>query len=152
MSCLLFNLAIEPLATTLHNSNLRGYEIPGNEEKLIANLFADNTTTFLAEDDSIGELKSILDRWCRASTAKFNIQKTENIPIGSEDYQRKVIEQCKTNENGEEIPEEWHIVKDGKAIKILRAWVGNKVEMGGIWAPLIERIDTALEKWEKLTP
>ena len=49
LSCLLFNLAIEPLACKLRNcDNLRGLSIPGVENKLIVNLFADHTTGYLS--------------------------------------------------------------------------------------------------------
>jgi hypothetical protein len=83
MSCLLFDLAIEPLAAYHRESHLKGYEIPGSEEKLIANFFADDTTTFLSAEDNMDDLQNILTKWCTASTAKFNIQKTEVIPIGT---------------------------------------------------------------------
>jgi Reverse transcriptase (RNA-dependent DNA polymerase) len=86
MSCLLFDLAVESLAALLRNSQLKGYEIPGSEEKLIANLFADDTTTFLSKDNNLEDLEIILNRWCRASTTKSNIQKTEIIPIGNENF------------------------------------------------------------------
>ncbi|KAJ3871801.1 hypothetical protein F5051DRAFT_340325, partial [Lentinula edodes] len=73
-------------------SNLKGYtDIPGVPEKLIANLFADDTTVFLAEDDSFEELQNILDRWCLASTAVFNIAKTQILPIGKEEYRLRII-------------------------------------------------------------
>ena len=46
LSCLLFNLAIEPLANMLHHTNLlKGFQIPGEEEHLIVTLFADDTIT-----------------------------------------------------------------------------------------------------------
>jgi hypothetical protein len=152
MSCLLFDRAIEPLPAMLRDSNLKGYEIPGSKEKLIANLFADDTTTFLSEKDDIRDMEQILDKWCTASTAKFNIQKTEIIPIGTEMYRRKVIDQRKTCEDGTEIPENWHIAKDGEAIRILGAWVGNKINAESIWVPLIEKIDSALDRWERVNP
>jgi len=79
MSCLLFDVAIEPLAALLCASDLEGYKIPGNEEKLIANLFADDTTTFLSENDKVEDLQKVLTRWCNASAVKFNIQKTEIV-------------------------------------------------------------------------
>lgn len=49
LSCLLFDLAIEPLAASLRASNLAGYNIPGADERLIATLFADDTTNLLEE-------------------------------------------------------------------------------------------------------
>jgi hypothetical protein len=44
LSCLLFNLAIEPLACLIQNSELKGVKIPGKEDNLIISLFADDTT------------------------------------------------------------------------------------------------------------
>jgi hypothetical protein len=84
LSCLLFDLAIEPLACTLRNSKkLAGYHIPGLTDKIIVNLYADDTTIFLSEADRYSDLEEILSRWCTASGAKFNLEKTEIIPIGS---------------------------------------------------------------------
>jgi hypothetical protein len=47
LSCLLFDLAIEPLATMLRNSNLAGYRIPHLTQKIITRLFADDTTVYI---------------------------------------------------------------------------------------------------------
>ncbi|KAF5333970.1 hypothetical protein D9758_017279 [Tetrapyrgos nigripes] len=51
LSCLIFDLAIELLAAMLRNSTLQGFKIPGVTERLIANLFVDDTTVFLAVTD-----------------------------------------------------------------------------------------------------
>jgi hypothetical protein len=48
LSCLLFDLAIEPLAEALRTSNLEGMKIQGTEERLITTLFADNTLVYLS--------------------------------------------------------------------------------------------------------
>ena len=152
MSCLLFDLAIEPLAAMLRSSELKGYKIPGNDEKLIANLFADDTTTFLSADDNFADLQIILDRWCKASTAKFNIKKTEIIPIGSNEFRKTVLETRKTKEDHGMIPKNMHIAKDGEAIRILGAWLGNKINDEGVWAPTIEKIDQNLKWWERSHP
>jgi hypothetical protein len=47
MSCILFNIAIESLACMLRKATLKGFEIRGNNNRLIASLFADNTTVYL---------------------------------------------------------------------------------------------------------
>ncbi|KAE9396834.1 hypothetical protein BT96DRAFT_780838, partial [Gymnopus androsaceus JB14] len=87
MSCLLFDLAIEPLAASIRKSDLKGFnDIPGVKEKLITNLFADDTTVFLNEEDGLEDLEKILDNWCMASTAVFNIAKTQILPIGKKEY------------------------------------------------------------------
>ena len=87
LSCLLFNLAIEPLACLLRESpDLAGFDIPGIRDKLIVSLYADDTTIYLSESDSYAALQNILSRWCTASGAKFNLEKTEIIPIGTEEH------------------------------------------------------------------
>ena len=59
MSCLLFNLAIEPLACALRKSRLTGLEIPGLAERLITTLFADDTTVYLHKSDNFDNLAVI---------------------------------------------------------------------------------------------
>lgn len=61
ISCLLFNLAIEPLATMLRTSDLKGIKIPGQEECLIVKMLADNTAVFMAKSDSWEDLTKITD-------------------------------------------------------------------------------------------
>lgn len=119
LSCLLFDLAIEPLAASLRESNLHAYKIPGQAEKLIANLFADDTTTFLSKDDNIDDLNPILGDWCIASGANFNTNKTEIIPIGTLEYRRQVIEERRTRPSGTVIPANICIAEDGTLIRIL---------------------------------
>ncbi|KAI9056416.1 hypothetical protein FKP32DRAFT_1549724, partial [Trametes sanguinea] len=86
LSCLLFNLAIEPLSAMIRKSNIKGMNIPNLREALKATLFADDTTAFLCEDDDFQDLQKILDTWCGAAKARFNIKKTEVIPIGTEEF------------------------------------------------------------------
>jgi hypothetical protein len=87
LSCLLFDLAIEPLACKLRNSNeLEGLSFPWVDEKLIVNLFADDTTLYLNSNDKFDTVDKILNAWCKVSGAKFNIEKTEIIPIGTETH------------------------------------------------------------------
>ena len=84
LSCFLFDIGIEPLACLVRNAReIKGYEIPGVEEKLAINLFADDTVLYLSEQDSYDKVIETLDKWCEVSGAKFNKEKTEIILIGS---------------------------------------------------------------------
>jgi hypothetical protein len=47
LSCLLFNLAIEPLACLIRSADLTGVKIPGTNKNLLLSLFGDDTTIFL---------------------------------------------------------------------------------------------------------
>ena len=98
LSCALFDLAIEPLACRLRSDQrLHGYNIIGSEGKLITSLFADNTCIFLSKNDRMDDVQSILDEWCQASGARFNIGKTEIILIGFLNYCNQVITTRKLN-------------------------------------------------------
>ncbi|KAE9395179.1 hypothetical protein BT96DRAFT_1044975, partial [Gymnopus androsaceus JB14] len=59
--------------------------------QLIMNLFADDTSAFLDATDNLEDLQKILDKWCLASGAKFNLGKTNIIPIGTEEFRKVVI-------------------------------------------------------------
>lgn len=61
LSCLLFNLAIEPLAESLRRSNLKGIRIPDVIERLVVRLFADNTQVYLSKNDKWTTVKAITD-------------------------------------------------------------------------------------------
>ena len=152
MSCLLFDLAIEPLPTMLRNSNLTGFNIPGIVQKLITTLFADDTTVYLKENDDYEVLQDNITVWCKASGAKFNITKTEIIPIGTPEYREKLIQTRKLNDKCPPFPEGINIAKDGEPIRILGAWIGNKVEQAEPWTPILEKIDKHLNQWSKSHP
>ncbi|KAL1937522.1 hypothetical protein VTO73DRAFT_13108 [Trametes versicolor] len=125
MSCLLFDFAIEPLACALRQSPLRGILIPGDVDRLIATLFADDTTVFLGEGDDYDEAIAPTTVWCRAARARFNLEKTEVIPVGSAEYRESVIRTRKLSAASQPIPENVHIVKEGEAVRSLGAWIGN---------------------------
>jgi hypothetical protein len=94
LSCLLFDLAIEPLACMLRNSpKIQGYHIPGLNKRVIVNMFADDTTIYLSNKDKYKDLEEILNDWCTASGAKFNMEKTEILPIGSKTHQEHIVSQ-----------------------------------------------------------
>ena len=92
LSCLIFDIAIEPLACTLRKSSLKGFKIPGAPQRLIASLFADDTSAFLTAEDKWSDIWRIIECWCRGSRARFNAGKTEVIPIGSPKYRKAVME------------------------------------------------------------
>ncbi|KAE9387764.1 hypothetical protein BT96DRAFT_761370, partial [Gymnopus androsaceus JB14] len=133
-------------------SNLEGYKIPGETERLIANLFADDTSAFLKATDCFDDLQGILEKWCLASGAKFNLMKTNIIPIGTEDYCKEVITSRKTSPNQVPLPANLHIAKEGEAVRILGAWFGNKISSEQVWTPVLEKIDTNLARWAKSGP
>jgi len=113
LSCLLFNIAIKPLANLLRKNNqLEGFNIPGMEEKLITTLFVDDTTVYLNQNDLFDDLTNTLDLWCKVSGARFNVNKTEIIPIGSKTYRNEVLETRCTTPLNPAISQNIHIAKE----------------------------------------
>lgn len=152
MSCLLFDFAIEPLACALRASSLRGLLIPGDTERLIATLFADDTTVFLGEGDDYASALAPTDVWCRASRAKFNLQKTEVIPLGSPAFRAEVVTTRKLGPRAAPIPSNVHIVKDGEAVRSLGAWIGNNADGAAPWNAMIRTMEKNLKGWSKGKP
>jgi hypothetical protein len=152
MSCLLFDIAIEPLANMLRQSNLKGFEIPGVEEKLITTLFADDTTVFLSEFDKFVDLKYILDKWCIAAGARFNVSKTEIIPIGNPLYRKEVLATRRIHPSQEPLAADIHIARDQEPVRMLGAWIGNNIDQAIIWSTVLDKIRGNLSRWNQSHP
>ncbi|EJD50791.1 hypothetical protein AURDEDRAFT_26841, partial [Auricularia subglabra TFB-10046 SS5] len=136
----------------LRKSDLKGFEIEGLTEKLIATLYADDTTVYLSKWDSFHNLEGILQVWCLASGARFNTSKTEIIPLGSGLYRDSLIATRKMREDGDVIPEGIRIAKDGEPTRILGTWPGNKVKLANTWSAALEKTQKALDKWADHNP
>ncbi|OJT10530.1 Transposon TX1 uncharacterized 149 kDa protein [Trametes pubescens] len=147
LSCLLFDLAIEPLSAMIRKSAIRGFNIPNSAVALKATLFADDTTVYLAESDDFTALQCVLDTWCSAAKAKFNIKKTEIIPIGAQEYRKEMAETYRTTGEWRNYPKGVHVAADGAPVRVLGAFMGNKVLQCEVWSAKLEKVDRALDKW-----
>ena len=54
------------------------------------------------------DLQKILNQWCAVLGANFNIEKTEIIPVGSEEQQREIRESGRLSEWGQPLPQDTH--------------------------------------------
>ncbi|KAF9456038.1 hypothetical protein BDZ94DRAFT_1241828 [Collybia nuda] len=106
----------------LRKSELIGFQAPGSTTRVIVTLFADDTTVYLNKSDDFNTLLGILQKWCSAA-AKFNINKTEIIPIGPENYHRELINTRKLNINQD--PINWKPEKMGKDTPYYRGKKNN---------------------------
>ena len=149
LSCALFDLAIEPLACMIRkDANFKGISLPGMDEPLKAKFFADDTCVYMSKDDSFDLITMLLGDWCLVSGAKFNIEKTEVVPIGPEEHRRRVARTRKINQRDQScLDENIRVAEDGNAIRFLGAWIGNKTKDAVPWEPLIDKINKRLERW-----
>ncbi|KAJ7185337.1 hypothetical protein C8R46DRAFT_817874, partial [Mycena filopes] len=136
----------------LRCSNLKGYSHKKILDKVVVKMFADDTTVYLDASDSFDDLQLLLERWCAASSAKFNVAKTEVIPVGSPEFRKSVIESRRLNDHDTQIPANIHIARDGESVRILGGHVGNDIEDFAMWAPILEKIDADLTRWENNHP
>ncbi|EKM80925.1 hypothetical protein AGABI1DRAFT_24884, partial [Agaricus bisporus var. burnettii JB137-S8] len=135
----------------IRNSPLEGLKIPKMEENLKALLFADDTTVFLSNKDSFDTLITILDNWCAAAGAKFNKNKTEIIPFGSQEYKDYVRAHRKTNDTSTVIPESTKINNEGELTRILGAWFGNPNSTQP-WTNILDKTNAKISTWKKSCP
>src|SRR6266404_4171167 len=152
--CLLFDIAIEPLACRLRNTRaIQGLSIPGLENSLRLTLFANNTNLFLSKDDNLDDAEAILQSWCKLSGAKFNIEKTEIIPIGSPEHRLRMTETRKLS-GCKALPLSDHIkiMEDGTPVCILGAWIGNNIEESTAWEAILDKTKKKLTRWENIHP
>ncbi|KIY48654.1 hypothetical protein FISHEDRAFT_22199, partial [Fistulina hepatica ATCC 64428] len=136
----------------IRKSHLKGFEIPGTMDKLIVKLFADDTTVYLSKGDKFEDLLNILDGWCIASKAKFNREKTVIIPLGNAAYRRHLVETRRISRNDFVISDDITILEDGLTTRILGGQVGNHALGEVLWAPVLDKIDSSLNNWEKGKP
>ncbi|KAG2337917.1 hypothetical protein BDR05DRAFT_978342 [Suillus weaverae] len=132
----------------LRQSDLKGFKTKEMTHRIMVTMFADDTTVYLTESDDFEALETLLQCWCKASGARFNVLKTEVIPIGSKDYRDQVIESRKIHLDKPPLPDHIEIATKGKAVRILGACVGNSVCEEAIWSPIIKKIENSPERWE----
>ena len=154
LSCPLFNLAIEPLACKIRNdTNIKGYKIPGIIEKIVLSLYTDDTCLFLSKEDNLDYIQEMLEEWCRASGAKFNIEKTKIVPIGTPTHRMRMLTTQKLNPTERNpIDNKIRIAEEREAVRLLGAWIGNNTDAATPWELVIDRIQKALGRYSKSHP
>ena len=148
MSCVLYDIAIEPLAEALRKSSLKGIDVKGSTERLLVNLFADDTLVYLRKSDDMTMLERVIGIFCTASTAKFNMDKTEILPIGGKEFRQKMIEERKMGNNI--ITNDKRIIKEGESMRTLGSWVGNGKNDMTQWNKILRSQEKILEVWSKV--
>jgi endonuclease/exonuclease/phosphatase family metal-dependent hydrolase len=148
MSCLLYNIAIEPLAEMIRLSELKGIDIKGVPQRIIVSLFADDTLVYLNENDKYETLKEIIDTFCKASTARFNLEKTEFMPFGTKEFRARFIRDRKIGNTI--LSENLTIIKDGQAMRTLGAWVGNGISTQAQWDSILVKQKDLINTWSKM--
>ena len=151
MSCLLYDLAIEPLACAIRKSSLSGFKIPDVQDKILVSMFADDTLIYLNEKDDLTILKTELDVFCILSNARFNEHKYEALPVGSQLYRKKVLDTRKLNDKpGNVLKDNIKLIKEGQSMRTLGAWIGHNTDVCPQWSKILEKQRKILNKWSSM--
>ncbi|KAG2063196.1 hypothetical protein BDR04DRAFT_1038898 [Suillus decipiens] len=110
------------------------------------------TTIYLTKEDKYSDLEKILQKCCLASGAKFNLEKTEILPIGSRKHHQDVTQSQRLNPADAPWSEHINIAKDGSPIWILGAWIGNKIDHTASWETTIHKIEKSPYRWNTYHP
>jgi ribonuclease HI/exonuclease III len=153
LSCLLFDIAIEPLACALRkDETLTGYKVPGGRRNVLVNLFADDTLVYLNASDKYSDLLRVLRKWCTASGAKFNEGKTEIVPIGTPGFREYVATERRLHDNDIVFDESITVTPDGHTIRSLGARIGNDGNEMEPWSVVLDKIQADLDRWQASHP
>ncbi|CCA75615.1 hypothetical protein PIIN_09606, partial [Serendipita indica DSM 11827] len=150
LSCLLYNIAIEPLFENIRRSGLKGIKISDKIMEVLVKAYADDTTIFLAESDRFDELQTILDLFCKASTAKFNMEKTEIIPVGNPEHRDQMSQSRIVN--GRLMEDTIKIAKDGESVRILGSYQGNNANTEAPWNEITRTQNKIMNLWAQAHP
>jgi len=150
MSCLLYDIVIEPLAESIRESPLKGFKIQELEERVLVSLFADDTLVYMNENDNKKTLEQAIKNFCEVSTAKFNNEKSEVLPIGTKEYRNNIIKTRIVNKtNNEKLDQAIRIVEDNDSLRTLGAHIGNDSETSMQWETILKKQSRILKKWSK---
>jgi len=126
MSCLLYDIVIEPLAESIRKSSLEGFKIQGLGERVLVLLFANDTLVYMNEKDDNKTLKQTIRNFCKAFTAKFNNEKSEILLIGTKEYRNNIIKTRTVNKtNNNKLDQIIRIIEDNNSLRTLGTHIGN---------------------------
>jgi len=142
LSCLLFNFSIEPLAMRLRN-RITGLSVYGLAPAKVA-LYADNINLFLSENDSIPGLASCLEDTSLAVGSKFNMEKTDVKPVGTEGFVRRCHEEQRM---GHSTLPGAYVLPPEDPLRILGIWIGDTSLALPRWKQIEHHISKLIRQW-----
>jgi len=142
LSCLLFNFSIEPLAMRLRGQ-IGGLSVHGLALAKVA-LYADDINLFLSEDDSIPGLASCLEDMSLAIGSRFNLDKTDVKPVGTEGFVRRCHDEQRM---GPSTLPRAYILPPEDPLHILGVWVGDTSLALPRWRQIERHVSKLIRQW-----
>ncbi|KAF9495484.1 hypothetical protein BDN71DRAFT_1391327 [Pleurotus eryngii] len=133
-------------------SHIQGFNPADMDNRLIVKLFVDDTTVYLSEWDHFEDLEEILNDWCQALRVKFNIAKTEIIPIGTPEYRKCVADKYRIGPLPKETLMATNITQYGDSTCLLDVKIENKIDGQKAWSNVVTKVKTSLDRWAASRP
>jgi len=93
-----------------------------------------------------------IKNFCEVSTAKFNDEKSEILPIGIKEYRDNMIRMRTMNKTtNNKIDQAIRIVEDKDSLRTLGAYIGNNNETSIQWEAILKRQLGILKSWSKMS-
>ena len=126
LSPILFNIAMDPLLTTLDNSG-KGYKYgPGPEQDIAALAFADDLAALASSGENLQWMCDQVERYCGDTGMKINVKKSAGFSITAKHKTFVVNEGIQWRIGGEDLP----LVSPADVTKYLGAAVSPWVGLG----------------------
>ena len=146
ISLMLYCIAVESLSLEIkQNKNIDGIPMPGTKNKLKVMQYADDTTIFVRNPDSINELFKILNNFEQATGSNINKTKTKGLALGGFDYSTYENTLKQNNQNNHNI--NWC---NQSGIKILGTnfFTDLDVTATANWQKAVEKLKTKLKSFK----
>ncbi|KAL6300500.1 hypothetical protein BKA93DRAFT_866095, partial [Sparassis latifolia] len=82
----------------------------------------------------------------------FQHRKDRNHPHWLPCLSSSCVQSRRIFPNSQPLPENIHIASDGEPVRILGAWLGNKIDQAGTWSAVIDKISHSLARWNQSHP
>jgi len=118
------------------------------KKKTTRMMYADDTNLFLsAAEDSIEDVAKCLEDTSYAIGCKFNLDKTDVLPVGSDCHK------ATTKEHGVELPGAYVLAPDSP-LRILRVWIGVWIgcrkQASPRWAQILTHTRKLIGQWNAI--
>jgi len=142
LSCLLYAFSLEPLSHRLRRK-IHGISVMNLPPAKLM-MYVDDTNLFLsAAEDDVEDVAKCLEDTSYAIGCKFNLDKTDVLPVGSARHK------ATARESGVALPGAYVLAPDSP-LRILGVWIGCWKQAGPRWAQILTHTRKLIGQWNAI--
>ena len=81
-----------------------------------------------------------------------NFHQFPDVPIGTPEHRERIWSTRRINQEDPPLHNDIHIAEDGQAVRCLGAWIGNNTKAAEPWEPILDKVRSTMQKWNKGHP